>query len=107
MKLSEMSTQNASACLVELVPIFAVLFKNPKVKEYFEKAKNREANMQLAMDAFAELLPIFLRDHYAEVVKVLSILTGKTAAQINEQPFKQTFDDAKSVFDADLVGFFS
>lgn len=107
MKISEMSTQKAAACLAELVAPMAVIVKNPTVKEYFEKAKNQEATPDLFADALSVLMPVFLRDHYNEVAKVLSILTGKTITQINDQPIRQTIADAKEVFDGDLVSFFS
>lgn len=107
MKLSEMSTQKAAACMAELCAPMSAMVKNPVVKEYFDKAKNNEVNMDLAVDAFSVLLPVFLRDHYVEVAKVLSILTGKSQKEINEQPIKQTISDAKNVFDGDLLSFFS
>lgn len=107
MKLSEMNTKDAAACIAELAAPLATVAKNPVVKEYFEKAKDKEASFSLVMDALTSMLPVFLRDHYNEVSKVLSILTGKTTKQINDQSIRQTIADAKEVFDGDLASFFS
>ena len=107
MKLSEMNTQKAAACLAELALPIAVLAKNPAVKQYIDKAKNNEATISLAIDAFASLLPVFLRDHYQEMIKVLSILTEKSVKEIDEQTMKQTLADIKDVFDGDLQSFFT
>ena len=107
MKLSEMSTQAAAACMAELVAPLSTLAKNPAVKKFMKKSQNKEADFNLFIDAVSALLPTFLRDNYGETVKVLAILTGKTAEVIDAQPALQTIADAKEVFDGDLVSFFT
>ena len=107
MKLSEMPTRKAAECMVDLAAPFAVIAKNPVVKEYAKKSAHKEANIDLLSDAVAVMLPVFLRDHFAETVKILAILTGKTAEEISDQSLKVTISDVRESFDGELIDFFS
>lgn len=106
MKLSEMSTRKAAECMVELAAPVGALVKDPAVREYLEKAAQKKASIDMLADAVGVLLPVFLQKHYSETVKVLSILTGKSAPEIDEQPIKTTISDVKESLDGDLFGFF-
>lgn len=107
MKLSEMPTRKAAACLAELAEPIGVLLKMPAVEEYLKKAANKEANIGMLTDAFISFLPVFLLECFDETAKVLALLTDKTTEEIGEQPFKQTVADVKGSFDGELTGFFT
>lgn len=107
MKLSEMSTRKAAACMAELAAPIGTLMKSKAVQEYLDKAAKQKASIPMLADAIGVLLPVLLRDHYAETVKVLSILTGKTADEIGEQPVRITISDVNASFDGELIGFFT
>lgn len=107
MKLSEMPTRKAAACLADLAEPIGVLLKIPAVEEYLKKAANKEASINMLMDAFVSLLPVFLRECFDETAKVLALLTDKTPEEIGEQLFKQTVADVKGSFDGELIGFFT
>lgn len=107
MKLSEMSTRKAAQCLVDLAAPIGTLVKNPAVKEYMKKAANKEANLETMMNAFAELVPIFLRDHFDEMASIVAVLTGKTPDQVGDQSIGETLMDLKNSIDGDLIRFFT
>lgn len=107
MKLSEMPTKKAAACLTELAAPVGVLLKNEAVREYLEKAAKQKASIPMLADALGVLLPVFLRDHYHETVKVISVLTDKTPDVIDEQPIAATMKDVRESVDGDLIGFFT
>lgn len=107
MKLSEMPTRKAAECMAELAEPFGVLLKTPAVEEYLKKAANKEASIEMLLDAFFSLLPFFLREHFDATAKILAVLTGKTPEEIGEQTFKETLVDVKGSFDGELIGFFT
>lgn len=107
MKLSEMSTRQAAQCMVNLAAPIGTLVKNPAVKEYMHKAANKEATIETLMDAFAELVPIFLRDHFDELAYIVSALTGKTPDEVGDQTVLETLTDVKSSIDGEFLRFFT
>ena len=107
MKLSEMSTQKAAQCMVELAAPMNAILKNPAVKEYMKKSANKEATVSMMLDAFAELIPVFLRDHYNEMVKIVSILSCKTAEEVSNQSIIDTLKDLKGSVDREFIDFFT
>lgn len=107
MKLSEMSTRQAAQCMVNLAVPVGTLVKNPAVKEYMQKAAHKEATIETLMDALAELIPIFLRDHFDEMASVVAALTGKTTGEVGDQPILETIRDVKSSIDEDFLLFFT
>lgn len=107
MKLSEMPTRKAAECMAELAAPIGVLLKDPSVTEYLKKAARQKASVQLLADAVVPLMTVFLRDHFDETAKVLSILTDKTLGEIENQPLKATISDVKASVDDELIGFFS
>lgn len=107
MKLSEMTTKQAAACMAELAAPIEAIAKHPKMREMLEK-RNEEENASIpAVDLLAIALPVLCRDCFDDTAKVLAVLTGKTAKEIASQPIRQTIRDARDVFDADLASFFS
>lgn len=107
MKFSEMSTRQAAQCMVNLAAPIGTLVKNPAVKEYIQKAANKEATIETLMDAFAELVPIFLRDHFDELASILAALTGKTPDEVGDQPAFETLMDVKNSIDGEFLRFFT
>lgn len=107
MKLSEMSTRQAAQCMVNLAAPIGTLVKNPAVKEYMQKAYNKEATVETLMDAFAELVPIFLRDHFDEMAYIVAALTGKTPDEVGNQTILETLMDVKNSIDGEFLRFFT
>ena len=107
MKLSEMRTKQAAACMAELAAPVGVLLKNDAVRQYLNKAAKQEASIPVLSDALEILLPVLFRDHYEETAKILSIMTGKTPDEISEQPVKITIRDVRDTIDGELIGFFT
>lgn len=107
MKLSEMSTQAAAACMAELAPHIGNIIKNKDVKKYLKLYSESEMTLDTFGDMLIDMLPALLRDQFVDVTSVLAILTGKTAEAISAQPIKATIADVKSSLDRELVSFFT
>lgn len=107
MKLSEMSTRQAAQCMVDLAAPISTLVKNPAVKEYMQKASNQEASFSMLAEAFAELVPIFLRDHFDELARIVATLTNKAVEEVAEQSVLETMKDLKGSVDQNLIDFFT
>lgn len=105
MKLSEMSTQQAAACMADLAAPVETIMNHPKVSEWLDsRDKNLTTTSMIGM--IARFIPVFLRDYYDETVRIISALTGKSAKEISCQPIKTTIADVSSVWDEDLQDFF-
>ena len=53
------------------------------------------------------MVPALLDRHRADTYEVLSVLTGKSVAEIEAQPGKETLKDIRESIDGELLSFFS
>lgn len=106
MKLSEMTTPQFAECAARMVAPIGRLTKTKEVQSFFKKHASKEMSGTMALAAMMELLPVFLRDHYADTVEVISALTGKTIEEINAQPGMRTIADVRDSWDRELLHFF-
>ena len=109
MKLSEMTTNQATDALILLAEPAAEIVNDDRIFDLIKKAGTlAEAGWQKQI-AFImrEVAPVLLKDHRDALYTVLSIMTGKTPKQIGEQRAKETYDDIKGCLDSDLIGFFT
>ena len=84
MKLSEMTTDKAADALVRLAEPAAEIVNDDKVFELIKgagKVANAGFSAQMAF-ILREVAPVLLKDHRGALYEVLSILTGKKAADI-------------------------
>lgn len=113
MKLSQMNTPQLAACLCRIAQPIEKLGSNPRVHEllrdYGEREKGEGAPMLTRLSMLiGTLIPALLGDDTLPyTVEILSALTGKPVREIMEQPGMQTVRDAYSVFDDELIGFFT
>lgn len=105
MKLSEMSTQQAAACMADLAAPVETIMSHPKVAEWLDN-RNQNLTVTSMIGMIARFIPVFLRDYYSETVRIISTLTGKPVSAINTQPIKTTIADVRDVWDEDLKDFF-
>jgi hypothetical protein len=106
MKLSEMPTRKAAEAMAALAAPIGKLAKSPAVKKWIASNGQTDMTLESMTEILAEVLPVFLKDNYDDTVKVVSVLSGKTVAVINEQPIKTTIEDIKASMDGDLLSFF-
>lgn len=109
MKLSEMTTDKAADALVRLAEPAAEIVNDDKVFELIKgagKVANAGFSAQMAF-ILREVAPVLLKDHRGALYEVLSILTGKKAAEIAQQPITATVADIRASVDSELLSFFT
>lgn len=102
MKLSEMSLDQARNCMVELTDSLGAIAQDEEVLAYFDETRKGNSIVDLI-----NLVGKLLRDHYANLVTVLSALTGESAKAIREKSAGEVIALAKDVYDQDLKRFFT
>jgi hypothetical protein len=107
MKLSNMPTIAGARAIAELADPISHLVQHPVMEQFFNHAQNKDLNVSLAMSAVVSMLPVLLRDNYADTVAIVAVLSGKSVDEINEQPLADTYEDIRHSFDRDLVGVFT
>lgn len=103
MKLSEMPTRQAAACMAELAVPVGNILKSDAVKAWYEANKEEKATISV----FLSLIPMLLRDHYDDTAAIIAALSGKTRKELDEQPTAQTIADLKCCIDQELISFFT
>ena len=109
MKLKEMTTGQAADALVRIAEPAAEIINVDKVFKVFKNAgklRSADAKKQIAF-IVREVAPLLLDKHRNAVYAVLSIMTGKTEQEIDQQPIIETIKDINNSVDADLLGFFT
>lgn len=106
MKLSEMNTAQLAKALCALTTPLENLCNDPKVMDALKVVSKPEAGMSMAT-LVARVAPVLLGEHYDDVVKILSALTGKTVEAINAQPGLTTVQDVIACMDGEIMRFFT
>lgn len=113
MKLSEMTTRQAAAALVDLAVSVEEITSHPAFLRCLSSfsSMSRDDDKEKASDRglrmILDLLPVLLKDCYKSTISILSVLTGKSVEQIDNQSVFQTIRDVRDSWDADLKSFFS
>lgn len=113
MKLSEMTTRQAAAALVDLAVPVEEISSHPaflRCMDSFSNMTQKDAKDQASargLRMILDLLPVLLKDCYQSTISILSVLTGKSVEQIDNQSVFQTIRDVRDSWDADLKSFFS
>lgn len=113
MKLSELTTDGALDALCALTPHIYSITSDKKVVEAAGKVIHTDGETSrygaylLLADRAAELLPLLLEGHREDVYGILSVLNGRTRAEIAAQRFTETFRQAREALaDEELLSFF-
>ena len=109
MRISEMNTKEAAACLCKIAAPVGRIGEDKALNAYLRKLNENKGKtlLEVISGAMSTLLPVMLENHYADVIAVLSALTGKSAEEIEEQNILVTMRDAQGVIDKDLLDFFT
>lgn len=102
MKLSEMNTDQAFACMVRMAPYAAQLVDAlaPEKKRVLEDS---EASASDAINAF---VPLLLSEHKEALYGLLGAMDGKTPEEIERQPYAQTMAIIKGDVTREFFDFF-
>lgn len=104
MKLSEMNGNDYSAALCELCLLFDELTNSEDVKKCFLQDASIPGKTRIDM---LHLIPALLQgDAKQKTFRMISILTGKTKQEIEEQPGAQTFALLRESLNAEVLSFF-
>ena len=106
MKLSEMSTEKAAEAMAALAAPLGNLAKNEALTTWLKNHGSTELGLEAMLQIVIGLLPVFLRDNFADTVQIVAILAGKKPKEIKEQGILQTIRDVRDCFDEDLGSFF-
>lgn len=112
MKLSELSTKRAADVLCEVTPYIANITGDKALLDelaikFDSKGKSVAELYTFSAHKYAQLVPILLKDHRADVFGVLAALNETTAEQIGKQKVMETIKQVGELFrDKELLDFF-
>lgn len=112
MRLSELTTDRAADVLCELTPYIANITGDKTLLDELGKKFDPEgkspAELYVFADAkYAQIVPILLKSHRADVFGILGTLNEQDAESIGKQNIMQTMRQVRdAVQDKDLMDFF-
>ncbi len=110
MKLGEMNLEQQAVVICDLCEPVAVVLEDAKVGEAMGKlAGDPEKGSTLGemMGRFVRhVVPLMLRNHLNEIVKIVSVLTGKKPEEVRKSGIGGMTRDLIGCFDAELLDFF-
>jgi len=99
MKLSEISTDRAMDIIAEAVPAIDCMVESEAIKEFYKKYAKHSLTKALAIKASIELVPKLVKSNKEDVLIIIAAFTGKKLAEVKAQPFMDSFNELKSIFD--------
>ena len=111
MKLSEMNTRDIAKTLCALTQPVSRIAKDESLNGVFgELARKMRDNPEMTvLEKAGELMgvvPVLLADHYEDTIHVISIMTGKTAKEIEEMNGMAMIDEMRKCIDKQFLDFF-
>lgn len=107
MKLSEMNTKQLAEALCKIAEPVNEIVSSPDVAQVMQKLAGKEDNsFRYIGKMVALIIPVALDKHRDATFRIISALSGKSVAEIEQQPGLQTIRDARDIFDAELISFF-
>lgn len=108
MKLSEMNTAQLADALVRLAEPLCRIGRDPALNQALADFGrfDSDAPVERITSLFVPVSFVLLRGHPEDTLTVLSILTGKTPAELAAQNGLQTIREAWACLDGELMDFF-
>lgn len=111
MKLTEMNTNQLAKAICGIADPLSRIAQDKALNEaltaYKDNYSENQTVLQKASGLMEKVVPALLSTHYDDMVKVISIMTGKSCEEIGMQNGIQTITDVKSFFDKDFALFFA
>ena len=111
MKLSEMNTKQLAQALCAMADPLSRITQSKELNEALSAYSTNHREDQTVLQKFSGLIektvPALLCTHYDDMVKVIAVMTGKSAEEINNQNGAQTIIEVKTFFDKDFSDFFT
>jgi len=99
MKLSEISTDRGMDIIAEAVPAIERMVESEAINGFYKKYAKRSLTKALAIKASIELVPQLVKSNKEDVLIIIAAFTGKKLAAVKAQPFMDSFNELKSIFD--------
>lgn len=110
MKLSEMNSRDLCNALCVLADPIGEISNDDEVAEALKRMAEHKSSKtvmgRLIGVAYADFVPLLLKKHKAATFQVLSVLTGKTMEEIEQENGFQLLQDVRSIWNAELLRFF-
>lgn len=111
MKLSEMNVKQLSAALCQLAAPMARIAKDESLNSLFaeigKKVQSREILTNFnKMGMLLEAVPVLLESHYADTIRIMAIMTGRTDAEVEELNGMDMIDEMMKCIDDQFLRFF-
>lgn len=101
-----MDTKTTFEVMEKALPLVLELIRDEEVVEFKERFKGENKEDVTIGEAMEKLMGIFLLKKRAVVVQLLSVVTGKSVEQIEEQDYSITKIDMKNTVIGDIFDFF-
>ncbi len=111
MRFCEMNTREAARAMCSLVRPMQNIAKNEEVNRAFAaiSGKGEGAQKMTVLEKggmLLEIVPILLEVCYADTIAIISVMTGKAVAEVENQNVMQTLNDVQEFLDGEFIGFF-
>jgi hypothetical protein len=109
MKLSQMTTEQATDTLVRIAEPVANIMDDPAMKDVLQSVAgmNRDTPMyKVVSSLIAKVLPLMLKSRRDDTYSIISAMTGKELEQIEKQNILVTLNDCRDFIDKDFIDFF-
>lgn len=110
MKLSEMTNDQACEAIIKLTQPVANITDDeafdPILKELASYAGKPVNGLKILSAMLPKVVPLLLRSHKKDVYVIISVLSGKSEAEIGQMKMTETITILKESIDEDLIGFF-
>ena len=111
MKLSEMNTKQLAAALCQLTRPMSRIATDDSLGRVFANVqhameRNEHVSVMEKTGMLLEAVPVLLQTHYDDVIQIVSIMTGKMAAEVEAQNGMEMIDEMRKCIDSQFMGFF-
>lgn len=102
-----MDTKTTFEVMEKALPFVLDLIRDEEVVEFKEKFRGEEKEDVTLGEAMEKLMGIFLIRKRDVVIKLLSVVTGKSVEEIEKQEYSVTKIELKNLLNGDIFDFFT
>ena len=111
MKLSEMNTKQLAAATCRLVEPMCRIAADKSLNGLSESVaamvkENERMTMMEKMGMLLGAVPILLETHYADMIQIIAVMTGRTVAEVEALNGMKMIDELRESIDSQFLSFF-
>ena len=111
MKMTEMNTEQLAKTICAAADPLSRIAKSKALNDALSEYSNSHNESMTVLQKLSALLtgvvPALLSENYSDMVKVISVMTGKSVEEVENQNGLQTIAEVKAFIDEDLADFFT